>query len=59
LNVLTLVSHGAETVTFDLDRFPLLPDQLEIENEQGLRRMDKLLGTQTYVMNEIAKGLGG
>lgn len=45
-------------MTFDLNKFYSFCRQLRIETkEQGLRRMDKLLGTQTYVMNEIAKGL--
>ena len=43
---------------FDLQNFYRFCQQLKIETkEQGLRRMDNLLGTQTYVMNEIAKGL--
>ena len=45
-------------MTFDLNKFYRFCNQLKIETkEHGLRRMDKLLGTQTYVMNEIAKGL--
>lgn len=43
---------------FNLEAFYKFCAQLRIETkEQGLRRMDNLLGTQTYVMNEIAKGL--
>ena len=43
---------------FDLPNFYKFCNQLKIETkEQGLRKMDKLLGTQTYVMNEIDKGL--
>jgi hypothetical protein len=43
---------------FDLQNFYRFCSQLKIETkEQGLRKMDNLLGTQTYVMDEIAKGL--
>jgi hypothetical protein len=43
---------------FNLKQFYQFCSQLKIETkEQGLRRMDNLLGTQTYVMNEIASGL--
>ena len=43
---------------FNLKQFYAFCSQLKIETkEQGLRRMDNLLGTQTYVMNEIATGL--
>lgn len=43
---------------FDLKQFYHFCSQLRIETkEHGLKRMDKLLGTQTYVMEEIAKGL--
>ena len=43
---------------FDLQQFYAFCKQLKIETkEQGLRKMDNLLGTQTYVMSEIAKGL--
>ena len=43
---------------FNLKHFYNFCKQLKIETkEQGLRRMDNLLGTQTYVMDEIAKGL--
>jgi len=44
--------------TFNLKQFYNFCNQLKIETkEQGLRKMDNLLGTQTYVMNEIAQGL--
>ena len=43
---------------FNLKQFYAFCSQLKIETkEQGLRRMDTLLGTQTYVMDEMAKGL--
>jgi hypothetical protein len=43
---------------FDLQQFYKFCQQLKIETkESGLKRMDHLLGTQTYVMDEIAKGL--
>jgi Terminase RNaseH-like domain len=43
---------------FDLGRFYKFCSQLRIETkEEGLKKLDVLLGTQTYVMNEIAKGL--
>ena len=43
---------------FDLQNFYHFCRQLKIETkEQGLRKMDNLLGTQTYVMQEITKGL--
>jgi hypothetical protein len=43
---------------FDLQKFYRFCSQLKIETkEQGLRKMDRLLGTQTYTMGEIAKGL--
>lgn len=45
-------------MTFNLKKFYQFCSQLKIETkEHGLRKMDRLLGTQTYVMNEIAKGL--
>jgi hypothetical protein len=45
-------------VKFDLQKFYQFCSQLQIETkERGLQRLDKLLGTQTYVMNEIARGL--
>jgi hypothetical protein len=43
---------------FNIQQFYKFCSQLKIETkEQGLRKMDTLLGTQTYVMDEIAKGL--
>ena len=43
---------------FNLKQFYHFCSQLKIETkEQGLRKMDKLLGTQTYVMDQIADGL--
>ena len=43
---------------FNLQHFYHFCKQLKIETkEQGLRKMDNLLGTQTYVMEEITKGL--
>ena len=43
---------------FNLAQFYKFCSQLKIETkEQGLKKMDVLLGTQTYVMDEIAKGL--
>jgi hypothetical protein len=43
---------------FNLNQFYRFCSQLKIETkEQGLRKMDNLLGTQTYVMDEIAQGL--
>ena len=43
---------------FNLQQFYHFCQQLKIETkEHGLKKMDKLLGTQTYVMSEIAKGL--
>jgi len=43
---------------FNLNQFYHFCKQLKIETkEQGLRKMDNLLGTQTYVMDEISKGL--
>jgi hypothetical protein len=43
---------------FNLNEFYNFCAQLKIETkEQGLKKMDNLLGTQTYVMNEIASGL--
>ena len=45
-------------MSFDLKRFYHFCSQLRIESkENGLIRMDKLLGSQTYVMDEIAAGL--
>ena len=43
---------------FNLAQFYKFCSQLKIETkEQGLKKMDVLLGTQTYVMDEIARGL--
>jgi len=43
---------------FNLKQFYEFCSQLKIETkEHGLKRMDKLLGTQTYVMDEITQGL--
>jgi hypothetical protein len=45
-------------MTFNLNKFYQFCSQLKIETkEHGLRKMDRLLGTQTYVMDEIARGL--
>jgi hypothetical protein len=45
-------------MNFNLAQFYKFCSELKIETkEQGLRKMDNLLGTQTYVMDEIAKGL--
>jgi hypothetical protein len=43
---------------FNLKHFYHFCNQLKIETkEQGLRKLDNLMGSQTYVMNEMAKGL--
>ena len=43
---------------FNLKQFYQFCSNLKIETkEEGLRNLDNLLGTQTYVMGEIAKGL--
>jgi hypothetical protein len=43
---------------FNLAQFYKFCSQLKIETkEQGLKKMDVLLGTQTYVMDEITRGL--
>ena len=43
---------------FNLQQFYKFCQQLKIETkEKGLQKMDHLLGTQTYVMDEIASGL--
>ena len=43
---------------FNLQNFYHFCKQLKIETkEQGLRKLDNLMGSQTYVMNEMAKGL--
>lgn len=43
---------------FNLKHFYNFCSQLQIETkEQGLKKMGNLLGSQTYVMNEVKKGL--
>ena len=43
---------------FDLKKFYKFCSELQIETKElGLKKLDTLLGTQTYVMDEIAKGL--
>ena len=43
---------------FNLKQFYAFCSQLKIETkEEGLKRMDNLLGSQTYVMEEITSGL--
>ena len=43
---------------FNLQQFYKFCSQLKIETkEEGLKKMDTLLGTQTYVMEQIASGL--
>jgi len=45
-------------MNFDLKQFYKFCSELKIETkEEGLKKMGNLLGTQTYVMNEIKKGL--
>jgi len=45
-------------MSFDLKKFYRFCAQLQIETkEKGLQRLGNLLGTQTYVMQEIARGL--
>ena len=45
-------------MSFDLKKFYRFCSQLQIETkEKGLQRLGSLLGTQTYVMQEIAAGL--
>jgi hypothetical protein len=45
-------------MNFDLKKFYKFCSELKIETkEEGLKKMGKLLGTQTYVMEEIQKGL--
>ena len=42
----------------DLNQFYKFCSELKIETkEQGLKKLDTLLGTQTFAMNEIAQGL--
>ena len=41
-------------MNFDLKQFYKFCSELKIETkEEGLKKMGNLLGTQTYVMNEI------
>ena len=43
---------------FDLQKFYKFCSELKVETkEEGLQKMKRLLGTQTYVMEEIQKGL--
>ena len=45
-------------MNFDLNKFYKFCSELNIETkEEGLKKMGTLLGTQTYVMEEIKKGL--
>jgi hypothetical protein len=45
-------------MNFDLTKFYKFCSELKIETkEEGLKKMGTLLGTQTYVMEEIKKGL--
>ena len=45
-------------MNFDKKGFYKFCSALQIETkEQGLKKMGKLLGSQTYVMDEITKGL--
>ena len=45
-------------MNFDLQKFYKFCSELKIETkEEGLKKMGSLLGTQTYVMEEIQKGL--
>jgi hypothetical protein len=45
-------------MNFDLKKFYKFCSELKIETkEEGLKKMGNLLGTQTYVMEEIKKGL--
>ena len=45
-------------MNFNLKHFYKFCSELKIETkEEGLKKMGKLLGTQTYVMSEIQKGL--
>jgi hypothetical protein len=53
-----LGTEEGEAVRFDLDKFYRFCSQLKIEaKERGLIRMNNLLGTQKYVMQEVARGL--
>jgi hypothetical protein len=45
-------------VNFDLQKFYKFCAELKVETkEEGLQKMKRLLGTQTYVMEEITRGL--
>ena len=45
-------------MNFDLNKFYKFCSELKVETkEEGLQKMKRLLGTQTYVMEEIQKGL--
>ena len=45
-------------MNFNKEMFYKFCSQLQIETkEQGLKKMGNLLGSQTYVMDEITKGL--
>ena len=45
-------------MNFDLKKFYKFCAELKVETkEEGLQKMTRLLGTQTYVMDEIQKGL--
>jgi hypothetical protein len=45
-------------MNFNLKKFYKFCSELQVETkEQGLQKLGNLLGTQTYVMEEIAKGL--
>ena len=45
-------------MSFDLEKFYRFCRELKVETkESGLQKLDRLLGTQTFVMGEIAKGL--
>ena len=45
-------------MNFDLKKFYKFCSELKVETkEEGLQKMTNLLGTQTYVMDEIQKGL--
>ena len=45
-------------MNFDLKKFYKFCAELKVETkEEGLQKMTRLLGTQTYTMGEIAKGL--
>ena len=53
------MSQGQTLMEFDLDKFDRFCRELTVETkEMGMQKLGtKLLGTQTYVMQEIAKGL--